>query len=382
MTLRIDPGELVDHHCHGVFPEDLSRAEFEELISESTVPAPPGCTSFDSQLGFLIRSRCAPLLGLKAHCSPDEYIARRTELGAAEVNRRFLSASGITDYLVETGFNGDRITSPEETAAFSGAVSAHVLRLERTAEDALSLCRDPRSDPQEFTEKWRALLEERQAGAVGFKSIAAYRCGLGLPADAPAPDELAAAVREWAELTPGRLSDPRIIRMLLEDASRYRKPIQFHVGFGDEDVDLHDCNPLLLTPWLRVVAGKGVDVTLLHCYPFHREAGYLAHVFPHVYSDIGLAANYVGSRATALMGEFLEVVPFHKALFSSDAYGLAELYYLGAELFRRGYAETVEPWVESGDWSPEDAQRVFRMISAENAQRIYRRPAVSEEEAR
>jgi predicted TIM-barrel fold metal-dependent hydrolase len=113
-----------------------------------------------------------------------------------------------------------------------------------------------------------------------------------------------------------------------------RLPVQFHVGYGDSDVDLHRCNPLLLTPVLRAIQPTGVPVMLLHNYPFHREAGYLAQVFPHVYVDAGLATHNLGARAPALLAEALELTPFGKFLYSSDAFGLPELYYLGSALFR------------------------------------------------
>ena len=113
-----------------------------------------------------------------------------------------------------------------------------------------------------------------------------------------------------------------------------RLPVQFHVGYGDSDVDLHRCNPLLLTPLLRAIQPTGVPVMLLHNYPYHREAGYLAQVFPHVYVDAGLATHNLGARAPALLAEALELAPFGKFLYSSDAFGLPELFYLGAALFR------------------------------------------------
>ena len=69
---------------------------------------------------------------------------------------------------------------------------------------------------------------------------------------------------------------------------------------------------------------------LLHCYPYHRQAGYLAQVFPHVYFDVGLAVNHTGLSSPAVVAESLELAPFAKILFSSDAYGPAELHYLGA----------------------------------------------------
>jgi len=110
---------------------------------------------------------------------------------------------------------------------------------------------------------------------------------------------------------------------------------------------------------------------LLHCYPFHRQAGYLAQVFPHVYLDVGLAVNYVGARAAAVVAEALELAPFHKVLYSSDAFGLPELHYLGAALFRRAFGEVVESWVAAGLWSAPDAERVAAMVGAGNAERVY-----------
>ena len=39
-------------------------------------------------------------------------------------------------------------------------------------------------------------------------------------------------------------------------------PVQFHVGYGDADVDLHRCDPLLLTDLLRATEPAGVPVLL------------------------------------------------------------------------------------------------------------------------
>lgn len=364
-------GPLADHHCHGVISRRIDRAEFENLSTESNWAPPPGTTIFDTQLGFLIRSRCAPLLGLPAHADPETYLARRAELGGTEVNRRLLTAAGIGTYIVETGYRGDEITSPEGTAELGGATSAEVLRLERLAEQLL----DDGVPAGEFIFRFDEALAEAAGHAVGFKSIAAYRIGLDFDPSAPEPGEVVAAVSRWRESTSAgegaRLEDPVIIRHLLESATKLGRPLQFHIGYGDDDVNLDRCNPLLLTDWLRRVQGRGAAIMLLHCYPYHREAGYLAHVFPHVYADVGLSLNYTGSRATAVLAEFLELIPFHKALFSSDAFGLAELYHLGAALFRRAYAEVVGPWIESGDWSAADARRVFEMVGWRNAERVY-----------
>jgi predicted TIM-barrel fold metal-dependent hydrolase len=126
-----------------------------------------------------------------------------------------------------------------------------------------------------------------------------------------------------------------------------------------------------MTEFLRLVQNRRVPIMLLHCYPYHRNAGYLAHAFPHVYLDVGLAVNYTGARSVAVVAESLEVAPFGKLLFSSDAFGPAELHYLGALMWRRTTASVLSAWVDAGEWSAADAQRVARMVGADNARRVY-----------
>jgi predicted TIM-barrel fold metal-dependent hydrolase len=181
-------------------------------------------------------------------------------------------------------------------------------------------------------------------------------------------------LREVRGAGAARVADPVLLRFLLWEALDLGKPLQLHVGYGDADLDLHRSNPLLLTPWLRQIQDRSVDVLLLHCYPFHREAGYLAQVFPHVYFDVGLALNYVGARSAAVIAESLELAPFAKQLYSSDAWGPAELHFLGAVNWRRGMTRILGRWVDDGDWTGHDAARVATMIGRTNAIRVYGLP--------
>ncbi len=82
-----DWGPLVDHHCHGLVLEDLDRSGFEALMNEAAHASPLGTTLFDSMLGLAIRRHCAPVLDLEPLAPADDYLERRAELGAAEVNR-------------------------------------------------------------------------------------------------------------------------------------------------------------------------------------------------------------------------------------------------------------------------------------------------------
>ncbi|GAA2417487.1 hypothetical protein [Nonomuraea africana] len=64
---------------HGATARDLTRAEFEELITESDRPVPAWTSTFDTQLGHAILRHCASVLGLDPHPHPDVYLARRAE---------------------------------------------------------------------------------------------------------------------------------------------------------------------------------------------------------------------------------------------------------------------------------------------------------------
>ncbi|WP_349632427.1 amidohydrolase family protein [Streptomyces lydicamycinicus] len=94
-------------------------------------------------------------------------------------------------------------------------------------------------------------------------------------------------------------------------------------------------------------------------------------MFPHVFFDVGLGVNYTGVRSDAVVAESLELAPFAKILFSSDAWGPPELHHLGALLWRRGMLRAMAPWVGSGEWDLDEAVRVARMIGHDNARRVY-----------
>jgi uncharacterized protein len=361
---------LIDHHCHGVSTVDFDRPGFEAMLTEAGTAPPAGTTFFDSRIGFALRRWCAPVLDLPAHATPDDYLARRAELGGAEVTRRFLAGAALAGLCVDTGYTPRPLLSPEELGAAAGAPAFPVVRLERVAEEVLA--GDTANGSAGFADEVRARLARSARSAVGFKTISAYRVGLALAAERPTDAEVAEAARRCAG-TP-RLADEVLHRFLIWSAVDLGRPVQVHVGYGDRSVDLDRCDPLLLTPLLRAIEPTGVPVMLLHNYPYHRQAGYLAQVFGNVYLDVGLATHNLGQRAPALLAEALELAPFGKVLFSTDAYGLPELYHLGALLFREALSEVLADGLARDAWTESDARRVAALIGAGNARRAYQLP--------
>ncbi len=362
---------LIDHHVHGILSGDLDRDAMEIALTESGVAPPPGTTSFDTQLGFGVRRWCAPLLDLEPRAPADEYVRRRLELGSAEVARRLLTAAGVEAWLVDTGYQSDAVTTPDELTQLSGTPARVVARLESIAARVIV----SGAGAGGYREAMTLATQTAAADAVGFKTVAAYRGGLLLDPARPTAAEVEAAAGTWLREidagAPVRLEDRVLIRHGIWAAIDVGLPLQFHAGFGDTDSRLADSDPALLHDFLVASQGAGTPVMLLHCYPYHRQAGAMANLFPHVYMDVGVALNYAGARSAAVLAEALELTPFPKMLYSSDAFGLPELHYLGAVGFRRDIATVTGAFVADGAWSAADAGRVADMIGSGNARRVY-----------
>ena len=357
---------LIDHHVHGCWVEAGDRRRFENALNEAnTEPIAHFDSGFDSQLGFAVRAHCAPLLGLSPHAPPDEYWRRRTDFTEVELARLFLSAAGVSDWLVDTGLP-EGAADVDDVAAFSGSRAHEVVRLEQVAEQAAS-------DVGDYLDAFDDRLQQRAATAVATKSILAYRGGFDGDLSEPTPQEVADAAARWRGAGGGRLTDRVLLRFGLHRALALGKPLQLHIGLGDRDCDLHKTNPLLLLDFLRDAARLAGDtpIMLLHCYPYEREAGYLAQAFNNVYVDGGLSINHLGARGGGVVGRLLELAPFRKILYSSDGFGPAELHFLGALLWRNGVRDLLQRFVDAGEWSAADAIRVADLIGYGNAVRVY-----------
>lgn len=353
---------LVDHHVHGCWLQSGGRARFENGLNEvNTEPLAEFDSAFDTQLGFAVRAHCAPILDLPSHVDADTYWERRRKLGEHALGRRFLSSTGVSDWLVDTGFS-DGVSDLAELADVSGGNTHEIVRLESVAEEAAAA-------PGDYAAAFEQLLAERAVTAVGTKSILAYRGGFAGDLSEPTASEVALAAARWRDGGGRRCSDRVLLRFGLYQALRLGKPLQFHIGFGDRDCDLHTTNPLYLLDFLR--SSGDTPVMLLHCYPYEREAGYLAQGFNNVYLDGGLAINYLGARSTAFIARLLEMAPFRKILYSSDGYGPSELHFLGARLWRNGIRDVLQGFVDADEWSEADAIRVVDLIAHGNARRVY-----------
>jgi uncharacterized protein len=318
---------LVDHHAHGVLREPPKTLdEFRGLFSESPDPRqwPHVSTGITYRRAI---GELADLLG----CERDERAVYELRASAdpTEYASQVLRATGTEILLVDDGFPpAEASFGWEELGQLAGCPAVPVMRLERVAEEA----------PERLSE---IVAGAREDGFAALKTIAAYRGGLEI-------ERMDGAVIEALEANAGTGAP---------------LPVQVHCGFGDSDLHLPRADPGHLKPLIERFAET--PFALLHCYPFVREAGWLAHVYGHVFFDLSLTIPHVSRPAEALR-EALELAPFSKLLYASDAARTPELYYLAAKWWRETLAEVLPELLRD-----EEAEEAARAILRENALRLY-----------
>ncbi|MEV7086427.1 amidohydrolase [Streptomyces sp. NPDC093085] len=383
----IETASLVDQYCHGVDTAELGLGTFEARLGGTAALPAPGTTFFDSQAGVAVRRWCPPLLGLEPHCSPARYLARRRELGALEVSRRLLRATGISTYLVDTGgaavtggtappggtAPSDALTGAGETAALGGARGREIVRLEPLAHRA-ALAADGVGG---FLAGLAEAVHSAAASAVALSAAATTRPGQALDPEPPGPGEVRGAAGRWLaarsrwrpEATgPGLLGedpyggglDPVLLRHLHWTAVSTGAPLHLATGGGTD-----------IYGFAAATAGAGAPLILRDTYPYHRDAACLTAVFPQVHADLGSVLTRTGAGAAGVLAEMLESAPFGKLLFSTGARALPELHLVGARVFRTAVGRVLGGWVGEGAWSAGEARRAAGLLAGGNARRVH-----------
>jgi uncharacterized protein len=324
---------LVDHHAHGILrAPPASLDEFRGLFSESPDPR-----QWPHVATAVTYRRAIAKLAEFLDCEPSEnsVFGLRLATDPAEYAARLLRATGTETLLVDDGYPPRELgTSWDELGELANCRALPIMRIERVvAEDGIEAV------PGEIA-------SARDRGYAALKTIAAYRGGLDL------------------EHAPAIVRDAVLAALNANEETGDPLPVQVHCGFGDSDLLLPRADPGWLKPLIERY--RETSFVLLHCYPFVREAGWLAHVYGNVYFDLSLTIPHVSRPADAVR-EALELAPVSKLLYASDAARTPELYLLAATWWRGALAEVLSEAL------PEDeARQAAALILRENAIELYR----------
>jgi uncharacterized protein len=364
---------LIDQHAHNLLrPEVAKRYPYAAAFTEGYDSE---IINYHARQTFFYRRSLREISTLLA-CEPQEaaILARRESLGLENLTQLYFSAANLEAIYLDDGLQPENILPISWHEKFTSV--QRILRLEVLAEQLIPQIEDFDTFVQTFTSQ----IDPPPNEVVAFKSIVCYRTGLDIQF---VSRDVAATnfyqLKQQVQNQPLRLINKPLIDFLLQQAlliaAKYRLPIQLHTGYGDPDLDLRLANPLHLRSLLESPQYRHAPIVLLHAsYPYMREAGYLASVYPQVYLDFGLAIPFLsvsGMRDT--IHQLLELTPTSKLMYSSDAHSIPELYYLAAKWGRQLLAEVLEQAIQDTDITASEAEAIALAILRQNALALYTR---------
>jgi uncharacterized protein len=364
---------IYDHHAHALYYENIWRSEtIEPYFTEAYDPVI--LKEFVKDNLYFRRSirDLAEFYG----CEPttEGVLEARQKWNYQELCQKMFKAANISPWLIDDGIWADKLMSVAESQAHVGVPTYRVARLESELAKLL-----PNFDsPEKLLAAFAEHLHKIVPNIVSFKSIIAYRTGLDIAHHHSSTLERTfSELKNQANAGPIKIvSKPLLDEALwvaLEVAAQTNKPIQFHTGYGDPDLNLRLANPLHLRSVFETPALNNVKVVMLHCYPFVKETGYLASVYAGAYLDVGLTIPYTSVHAMkTAMHEALHLSPITKVLFSTDAQRTPEIFYLAAKWGRKVLGEVLDETVTNGDLTTSEAQWAAERILQQNSAELYK----------
>ncbi|EGE82740.1 glutamine synthetase [Blastomyces gilchristii SLH14081] len=393
---------IIDNHAHNILKADsasnYSKYPFEAITSEAQGES---LETHAANSLALIRAvnQLAELFG----CAPELSAiksAREKEIenDYDDLVRKCLAGTHML--LIDDGLPPGDMEAYSWHDQFTNAASKRIVRIEATAAliigellEARNISRPspPLAEPERLTHFWDAFRASfltvinnalDDPAVVGFKSVVCYRTGLAI--EKSSPEKLFTTFetyfRSFVESGETRiqnkpLNDYLVISALDQISKRprsLRKPIQFHTGLGDSDINLLRSNPAHLQNLIEEY--PDVDFVLLHSsYPYTREAGYLASIYANTYLDIGEVFPMTSRDAQlSVLRQSLELVPSTKLLWSTDGHYHPETFWLANRQFRQALDTVFTEYVHHGDYTYDKAMDSVRDILFFNSNRLYR----------
>jgi len=360
---------IIDNHAHNLLlPSHLDIHPFESITTEAQGRALRD--TFKSLAHLRAVRQLRKLYECPENAVWEELLEQRAEWLRTNPDRLYKRClEGIHAILIDDGLGKPEQFHPYDWHdQFTKAPSKRIVRIETLAERLMeSILEDAVEEDLDstryladifvtFTEEFEREIERasRDDNVAGFKTVICYRTGLDIEPDySQAARKVGDPFERYVEkcvrkrkfrIERKALNDYLVLRtmeILSENLPRdgFSKPVQFHTGYGDNDINLLQSNPAYLQPLIE--SYPRVPFVLLHsAYPYTREAGYLASVYKHVYLDVGEVFPRVSRDGQlSILRQSLELVPGSKILYSTDGVWFPETYWLANQQFREALLE-------------------------------------------
>ena len=229
---------------------------------------------------------------------------------------------------------------------------------------------------QELIKGFQKTLEQsiKQDGFVGVKVHLAEQVGFGV---LPVWEDEAVSV--FAQAKAGDAGSYKklytaVFTATLLQCQDLDVPVHLHSGFtgGMWKGPIHDSDPFLLGPFLKHTEFLKTKLVLLHGgYPWTKQAGQMAHGFPHVWVDMGQMTPWSSLRIVECYRDVMAWAPLSKIVVGSGGHGTPEIAWLAAKTAKIALAEVLEDGVRLNLISKRDAETAANMILHDNAARLY-----------
>lgn len=362
---------MIDQHAHPFAltggPLDLSAISLDVRTDDGgdARRARDGPTRVFHEL---LTVRLAARLG----CGPGEVPAARAEASAdwpAYCAGLFADA-GITDVVFDAGYSPEAESRLDDYARLSGCAVHPIFRIEPLVDRLIA---GGATAVEVVAGVQDAMAGAAANGAVGFKTIAAYRTGLAVD-PAATPTDADRALRDERDVPVRRRAKAcrdLVLREAFGTAADLGLPFQVHTGLGDSDIRLSEADPLLLQEVLRTPEGSSVTLVLIHgSYPWHEQLAHLCAVTPNVNAELSLHELFAPLTTADRLLRILDLAPSTKVLLGTDGHGEPETFWFAASVLREAWAKvaaTFEEWGARSTWT----EGVERAIFDHNARRLY-----------
>lgn len=255
---------VIDNHAHNLLRSSHSAAyPLESITTEASAAA------LDDAPYTLAHLRAVKQLARWIGCDPDWQAIKAKRATIDEFEWAKKCFAGIQCVLMDDGLDEEAVEDFPWHDQFTPDRTRRIVRIEKVAETLLKkYCAELPEDGSsvdvseigpdlfnkwatEFSTIMRAALKD--PNVAGFKSVVCYRTGLDIsleePLGGPFMEAFIGMLRKFRNNSKYRIKEKVFNDFLVREISRFigehqeKKPLQFHTGLGDNDLNLRKANP-------------------------------------------------------------------------------------------------------------------------------------------